>query len=197
MHRRISAEDLRRMLGEDQITEHKSSMNQRREACETLCGMVNADTGRGQVIFGVSPSGAPLGLGDDLDQAQLSLKDHIRDKFDPRLIVEMEIWVCDGKSLLSVRATRTPETPLYQYGGRAFLREGSSTRTLRTEEIISFVKRRTLNQHPGPWRCNRCGSIVGTFEIPGGSPVITAGPGGGVSIGRSRACGCGGEFLPA
>lgn len=191
MIRNLAAVDLKR-LAEDQAVEFKKSLQLQDEALRALCGMVNADRATGVIIFGVGPRGDIVGVEPgDLDTAQRSLNQRIGQKFDPRLIVQMETAECEGKRLLILHATRLKAVPYHEYDGRAYIREGSETRMLSLDEKRRVTRQRDRDQHGGPWRCDRCGSMVGVLH----SPVITATPKG-VEITRSYTCQCGGEFWP-
>ena len=66
-------------IHEDQVTEFKKSLSLTREGFQALTAMLNADTARGQVIFGVAPGGEPVGIEPgDVDKAQRSLVEHAR-----------------------------------------------------------------------------------------------------------------------
>jgi predicted HTH transcriptional regulator len=191
MVRTLTADEVRG-LGEAQTVEFKKSLQLQDEALRALCGMVNADAANGAVVFGVAPDGIIAGVEPgNLDTAQRSLNQRIASKFEPRLIVQMEPVECDGKRLLILQARRPKTVPYHEYDGRALIREGSETRGLSLEEKRRLTKQRDRDQHGGPWRCERCGSIVGVLH----APVITATPGG-IVIGRSFNCQCGGEFWP-
>jgi predicted HTH transcriptional regulator len=177
-----------RRLGETQKVEFKKSLSLRREALEALCGMINSDDAKGIVLFGISPDGSIDGVEEgNLDSAQKNLVQHIRDKFEPPIMCEIEVLKCEGKTLLLLKANRAPGVPYHEYDGRAFVREGSTRRRLSYDEKRQLSKKRDRDQHNGPWKCDRCGAVVGMLF----GMVITD-----QGVSKSYACGCGGEFWP-
>jgi predicted HTH transcriptional regulator len=122
------------MVGETQTIEFKSSLSLMREAFEQLCGMVNADTAKGIVVFGVAPDGAVIGITDRFDAAQQKLSANARDLFVPRIGLEMIPAERDGKQVLIVCGKRAAGVPYHEYRGRAYIREGASSRQLSASE---------------------------------------------------------------
>jgi len=175
--------------GESQTLEFKKSLSLQREGLEALCAMVNSDLAGGTVIFGIEPNGTVCGIEQgNLDTAQRSLLQRIRNKFDPTPIVQIEVKELKGKQVLVVRAERYRGVPYCEYDGRAWIREGTSNRKLNLSEKERFIKRRDRDSHAGPWRCDRCGSWVGvlhSFEFSS------------EGMKRTYKCQCGGEFWPA
>ena len=175
--------------GESQTLEFKKSLSLQREGLEALCAMVNSDLARGTVIFGIEKNGTVYGIEEgNLDTAQRSLSQAIRNKSDPPLIVRMEIEELDSKKVLAISAERSRDVPYHEYGGRAWIRRGSEKRRLSLAEKQQLTKRRNRDSHPGPWRCDRCGSLVGvlhSFEISN------------EGMKKTYKCQCGGEFWPA
>jgi predicted HTH transcriptional regulator len=188
MHMQITPEEIQK-LGERQTVEFKKSLSLQKEAMEALCGMINTDNGTGIVLFGVAPDGSIVGIEPgNLDSAQKSLAQTVRQKFDPPIICSIEIVECAGKSLVLLKADRAANVSYHEYDGRAYIREGSSKRQLSFNEKQHLSKKRNRGQHNGPWRCSRCGSFVGMLS----SIVITD-----EGIKKSYDCPCGGEFWPA
>lgn len=184
----ITIEQLSR-LAETQDVEFKNSLNLRKEGMRALNAMVNADPARGTVLFGVAPDGAVVGVDPaTVDRAQQTLAQHIREKFDPHLNVTIETLDCDGKTLVEVRATRPRSVPYHEYDGRAFIREGSTSRQLNLQEKATLTRQRDRAQHGGPWQCDSCGAWVGILT----QLVMTSeGPR------KTYQCSCGREFWPA
>jgi predicted HTH transcriptional regulator len=184
----MTKDELRRLI-ETQGVERKKSLSERREGLKSLNAMVNADSATGLVLFGVAPDGVVAGIEPgDHDKAQRSLAQHIRQKFAPSVSFEIDALDCEGKCVLAVRGRREATTPLCEYDGKAFIREGSINRQLDLSEKLAIIRRRDRDQHPGPWRCDRCGSWVGQFQ----SVVFD-----GKSLRRTYECDCGGQFWPA
>jgi len=175
--------------GESQTLEFKKSLGLQREGLEALCAMVNSDLARGTVVFGVEKDGTVYGIEEgNLDTAQRSLSQVIRNKFDPPLIVIMKVEELNGEKVLAISAERSRDVPYHEYDGRAWVRQGSEKRRLSLAERQQLTKRRNRDSHPGPWRCDRCGSWVGvlhSFEISN------------EGMKKTYKCRCGGEFWPA
>ena len=177
-----------RKVGETQATEFKKSLQRQREALQALCGMLNSQSARGEVLFGVSPDGTVVGVDEgNLDSVQKKLAQKVRDGFEPRVTCSIEILEDDGKTLVSLKARRAAGIPYHEYRGRAYIREGSTTRILSYSDKQQLAKRRDRDQHTGPWKCDRCGAIAGVLV----SMTITD-----RGVHKSYTCGCGGEFWP-
>jgi predicted HTH transcriptional regulator len=124
--------------------------------------MVNADAAQGTVVFGIAPDGESVGVEPgDLDKAQRSLSQTISSKFEPRLQCTIHDAQLEGQRFVIVRSTRNRDIPYHEFDGRAFIREGTVTRQLSLPEKQSLQRSRNRNLHPGPWKCDRCGSWVG------------------------------------
>ncbi|MDH5781179.1 MAG: ATP-binding protein [Dehalococcoidia bacterium] len=175
--------------GESQTVEFKKSLSLQREGLEALCAMVNSDLARGTVIFGVEKDGTVCGIEEgNLDTAQRSLSQTIRNKFDPPLIVQMKVEELNDEQVLVISAERSRDVPYHEYDGRAWIREGTEKRRLSLAERQQLMKKKNRDNHPGPWRCDRCGSWVGvlhSFEISN------------EGMKKTYKCDCGGEFWPA
>lgn len=175
--------------GESQTLEFKKSLSLQREGLEALCAMVNSDLARGTVVFGVERDGSVYGIEEgNFDTAQRSLSQAIRNKFDPPLIVRMKVEELNSEKVLAISAERSRDVPYHEYDGRAWIRQGSEKRRLSLAERQQLTKSRNRDSHPGPWRCDRCGSCVGvlhSFEISN------------EGMKKTYKCGCGGEFWPA
>jgi predicted HTH transcriptional regulator len=184
----ISSDEIRKLC-ETQIVELKKSLGLQREAMEALCGMINTDSGTGKVIFGVAPDGGITGIGlGNLDTAQKTVAQTVRQKFDPPLICSIEVLECEGKKLIKLEANRSAGVAYHEYDGRAYIREGSTRRQLSYDEKQRILKRRNRDQHNGPWRCDRCGAFRGTISIV---EITDQGPR------KSYRHECGGDFWPA
>ena len=175
--------------GESPILEFKKSLSLQREGLEALCAMVNSDLARRTVVFGMEPEGTVCGVErGNLDTAQRSLSQAIRNKFDPQLLVRIEVQQLKGRNVLVLSAQRDRDVPYHEYDGRAWIREGTENRKLSLVEKQQLIRRRDRDSHPGPWRCDRCGTWVGvlhSFEISS------------EGMRKTYKCRCGGEFWPA
>lgn len=174
--------------GEGQTTEFKKSLSLKREALEALCAMVNADTASGTVIFGVAPDGSVCGVEPgNLDKAQRSLSQSIQSTFEPPLKIEIFLEELEGKQILVITAQRPGSIPYHEYDGKAWIRQGSEKRPLTLAEKDHIRRTRDRDFHPGPWKCDRCGTWAGQlFSVK----VTDDGPK------KTYDCHCGGQFWP-
>ena len=123
--------------------------------------MLNTDQGEGMVVFGVSDSNEVVGVGScNLDSAQLSLVQEIRDSFEPAVVSSVRCFTIEEKTVVVLAGSRDRSVPYHEYDGRAWIREGSSKRKLTLEERDELRRRRDRDSHPGPWKCDNCGSTV-------------------------------------
>ena len=174
---------------ESQVFERKKSLALQREGIESLCGMVNSEAASGVVAFGVAPDGQVVGVEPgNLDKAQRSLAQTISAKFDPPIQVTIDVVDCDGIAVIVISAHRHRGVPYHEFDGRAFIREGITTRQLSLREKQALEWQRNRDSHNGPWRCERCGSFAGMLS------QLVVGPNG---ITKSYKCDCGGEYWPA
>jgi predicted HTH transcriptional regulator len=188
MKTQIAQEHFKKII-ESQSGEFKSSVSQQKKGFESLTAMVNAETAKGIVIFGIDDDGAIIGIDQgNIDSAQLKLAEHARNKIEPRLVCNIEVLDCEGKTLIAVHAQRQRDIPFHEYDGRAFIREGSSNRQLSFSEKQSLIRGRSRDLHTGPWRCDKCGSLVGMLI---GLEITEHG------AKKTYRCNCGGEHWPA
>lgn len=174
--------------GEGQTTEFKKSLASQREGLQALCAMVNAESARGTVLFGIAPDGTVCGVEPgNLDKAQRSLSQAIRDKFDPSLPCEIRVEQWEGKELVVLTAERLRSVPYHEYDGRAWIREGSGNRQMMLSEKDQLRRNRDRAHHPGPWKCDLCGAWVGQLI----SFTMTEN-----GMQKNYNCSCGGEFWP-
>jgi predicted HTH transcriptional regulator len=174
---------------ESQEWERKRSLAERRKGLEALCGMVNAETAHGAVGFGIGPDGSLVGVEPgDLDRAQQSMLQTVRDKFDPPLHCSVLVVEDSARCFVVVEARRNRDVPYHEFDGRAWIREGTTTRQLTASEKRSLQRMRNRDLHNGPWRCDRCGSIVG---------MLVSMEFGENGARKTYDCQCGGEFWPA
>jgi predicted HTH transcriptional regulator len=184
---RIDPEEIRK-LGETQTVEFKKSLSLQKEAFKALCGMINSDSATGTVLFGISPDRSIAGIeAGNLDSVQKTLAQNVHQGFDPTIIPRITVLECEDKHLIHLEADRAIGVPYHEYDGRAYIREGSTTRQLSYDEKRQLAKKRDRDQHSGPWKCERCGGVVGTLI----SMTITD-----EDVYKSYACDCGGEFWP-
>ena len=93
--------------------------------------MVNSDLARGTVLFGIEVDGTVCGVEQgNLDTAQRSLSQRIRNKFEPSLIVQIEVVELHGRQVLVLSAERYQGIPYHEYDSRAWLRQGTENHRL-------------------------------------------------------------------
>lgn len=175
--------------GESQTLEFKKSLSLQREGLEALCAMINSDVARGTVIFGIASDGTVCGIEQgNLDKAQRSISQAIRNKFEPPLAAQIEVKELSGQQVLVLNAERYRDISYHEYDGRAWIRQGTENRKLSLVEKQQLTRVRDRNTHPGPWKCDRCGKLVGvlhSFQISN------------EGMKKTYKCECGGEFWPA
>lgn len=182
--------DLSELLqqGEGQSLEFKKSLSLRREGLKALCAMVNADAAQGTVLFGVKPDGSVCGIEPgNSDKAQRSLSQAIGSGFEPPLIHEISIDVSQEEPILVLTAQRDPAVSYHEYDGRVWIRQGSENRQPSLSEKDQLRRKRDRAFHPGPWKCDRCGSIAGILSCLTKTDQ---------DVQKTYDCHCGGQFWP-
>lgn len=175
-------------LVESQELELKKSLAETNEGLQTLCGMLNTDKGQGTVIFGVAPVGQVVGVEPgNIDKAQQTLASKIKSKFEPAIVADIKVQTSNSKNIIIVSAKRDKFVPYHEYDGRGYIREGTVTRHLGLSEKQRIQGCRDRDHHNGPWRCDKCGAMVGVL-----SSLVVSNSG----ITKSYHCECGGEFWP-
>jgi predicted HTH transcriptional regulator len=184
----LSLEEIIRK-GEGQTLEFKKSLSLQNKGLESLCAMINSDLAQGTVAFGIEPGGTICGIEPgNHDTAQRSVSQTIKNKFEPHPTTCIEAIEFSGKIVFTISAERDRNIPYHEYDGRAWIREGSTNRLLSLSEKEMLVTKRNRDKHQGPWKCDRCGTLVGVlhkFEISS------------EGMKKTYKCGCGGEFWPA
>ncbi|MGD2095034.1 MAG: ATP-binding protein, partial [Phycisphaerales bacterium] len=139
--------------------------------------------------FGICPDKTVCGVNGNLDKAQMSLSQHINQRFDPPITPSIKTLEYEQNIIIVLEAKRSKEIPYHEYDGRAFIRVGSETRQLSFKEKQYYSKIRCRDNHQGPWICNKCGTKVMRLE----SYIIDKDG----NFEKSYKCSdCGGEFLP-
>ncbi len=176
-------------LGESQVLEFKKSTSLMKECFTALCGMLNANSARGIVVYGVGPDGTIVGLENiNLDSTQQTFAHHANQKLDPPLQLQIYAESCESKPILLVAASRSRAVPFHEYDGRAHIRQGSSTKQLSVEEKQHLSLARNRDLHNGPWTCDQCRSFAGSISCI----EVTA-----TGAKKTYRCRCGGEWWPA
>ncbi len=174
---------------ESQVTEFKTSFASINEGLMSLCAMLNAEPATGRVVFGIADNGVVRGLDKgDIDRMQRNLVERVGYKFDPQPHVQVHVYSYADAQLIEITGSRPRSVVLYEFDGRAYIREGTRNRVLNQEDRAQLNSRRNRDLHNGPWKCDTCGSIVGQM-----SNMILSNSG----VRKNYRCSCGGEFWPA
>jgi predicted HTH transcriptional regulator len=135
--------------GEGQHVEFKSSLRQLGRALEALCGMLNANGGEAVVVFGVGPDGKVVGVDPaNLESTRRGLVRAVANNVRPALRAEVAVVRLDGSALVTLSAARSPEVPLYECDGQAYIRVGSETLRMTPFERVALTARRGPAQAP-------------------------------------------------
>lgn len=175
-------------LFETQILELKKSLSLQKEGLSSLCWMINTDMWTWQVIFGITPELEVVGIQEgNLDNIQLGLAKEIQNRFEPRIIPDIQVLEYNQLKIIAIKASRSREVAYHEFDGRAFIREWSMTRRLTMDEKDNLSKKRNREKYNGPWKCDKCGMQVMTISA---MAVTDQG------LKKSFDCFCGGEFWP-
>ena len=116
--------------GESETLEFKSTTGTRREATRTVCAMLNQQGG--QVLFGVTPDGHPVGQ--QVGERTIEEIGEELGRIDPPVFPTIErISVADGREVVAVTVNCGQARP-YMYRGAAYRRVGNTTIEMRADE---------------------------------------------------------------
>lgn len=121
--------------GECETVELKTSLAELKQGLTSLVAMLNKH-GQGDLWFGVSPSGQPVGLmvtDKTLRDVSQALAAHI----EPRVYPEITSLEAAGKVCLRVQATGH-QKPYFAYG-RAYMRVADEDRQMSARELESLI----------------------------------------------------------
>ncbi len=116
--------------GESLILEFKKTTAELKEACQSVCGMLNANGGT--VLIGVSPSGKILGqeVSDQtLRDVQLELQ-KLEPSYSPHIST---VELGENKEVIVIKVNPATQGP-YTYDGKPYLREGNTTAQMKKDE---------------------------------------------------------------
>jgi predicted HTH transcriptional regulator len=139
--------------GETSVVELKIKAPRAVDLAERLCGMANAQGG--MVIFGVRDSDYEIvGVPDDrLGEAVDVILRATRQVITPELVLdpaEPEMYVIEGKKLV-VATVRASDGPIYQAGGKFWVRRGTYTNALTIAELSEMIYNTRANISEGVW----------------------------------------------
>lgn len=128
----LTTTDLQSLISsrETLVIEFKKTTGELKEACQTICGMLNASGGT--VLIGITNSGKILGqeVSDQtLRDVQLELQ-----KLEPSYNSHVStVKVGENKEVIVITANQTNQGP-YTYDSKPFLREGNITTQMKKDE---------------------------------------------------------------
>jgi ATP-dependent DNA helicase RecG len=137
----MDLEEVRRLVeaGESETVEFKKSTAQLPRAGETLCGMLNGTGGR--VLIGVTPAGKIVGQA----VADSTLRDVAATigRLEPPAPIEIKrIPLDEGRALLVLSASASPEATPFTFGGRPYRRIGTTTTVMPQEQYQRLLLER-------------------------------------------------------
>jgi len=124
--------------GQSETVELKTSLAELKQGLISLLSMLNKH-GQGDLWFGITPSGKPLGLTVNektLRDVSQALAAHI----EPRLYPEITSVEVAGKTCLRVQATGH-QKPYFAHG-RAYIRVADEDRQMSAHELESLILKR-------------------------------------------------------
>lgn len=136
----MNEESLRQLvaLGESETLEFKATTGQRKEAAETICGMLNRNGG--QVLFGLTKDGNITGQ-EVSDRTQEEVAAELAN-IGPAAFPSMEVVpLSNGRAALLLTVARGLQRP-HRRRGTPFLRVGASTLRMTEEEANQMLLER-------------------------------------------------------
>lgn len=120
--------------GESETLEFKTSSGEVKEACETVCGMLNAQGGH--VLIGVKNDGSLKGQTVS-DTTRLKIQQELS-KIEPAISLEPDyIGLRDNLFIIALRVARATKGP-FVYNGRPYIRRGPQT-NLMPQELYNRI----------------------------------------------------------
>ncbi len=133
---------------EDSRNEFKELLNEKLE--KEIISFLNANGGN--LYIGVSDKGEIVGIADDIDQLQLTVKDRIKNNILPFTVglYDIEVKEYDGKKYLHIIIASGNEKPYYlrkkgMTSEGCFIRVGASCEQMSQKQIEEFFAKRTRN----------------------------------------------------
>jgi len=123
-------------LKENETTEFKSSLAERKEILETVSAFSN--THGGTVYIGIDPSGEVLGL--DIGGRTLeNIANEIKQNTDPKVFPSIETQRINGKDVIKISIPEFPVKPVWA-SDKVFIRVGRSNQRASAEKIRQLVR---------------------------------------------------------
>jgi ATP-dependent DNA helicase RecG len=140
MIRRFTLSDIESLVfyGESQTLEFKKTTAEIKEACKSICGMLNAFGGK--VLIGVTNSGKILGQ-EVSDQTLRDLQLEFQ-KLEPSYSPELSlVEISSGKKVIVLDVNPSSQGP-YSYDSKPYLREGNITAQMKQDEYQKLLMER-------------------------------------------------------
>ena len=136
----ITQEALKELIarGESEALEFKGALSDMNRVVEVVASLAN--TSGGVVLIGVGSQGRILGLTIG-DQTIERLANTITDNTDPAIYPEISTYSLDGRKMISIKVTESPDRPHLAFG-RPFRRVGNVTKGMRRDEYERLLLQR-------------------------------------------------------
>lgn len=122
-------------MRESETLEFKKSLGELQEGIISLCAMLNKH-GRGELWFGIDPSGKPVGL-EIGEKTPRDVSQAIAAHLEPQIYPVITTEILDGKSCLKI-ICQGHDAPYYARG-RAYIRVADADRQLSPSELESLI----------------------------------------------------------
>lgn len=120
-----------KLAHESELLEYKETLAERNAAGEDLCALANKKGGT--VYFGVKNNGTVVGLSEVSEKTLRDQTQYYYDNFEPRLIMDVEAEVIDGKNVIKVVVQQSSQ-PFYTFKGTAYVRVGPVSKRMSQDE---------------------------------------------------------------
>ncbi|HSV42560.1 MAG TPA: ATP-binding protein, partial [Methanomassiliicoccales archaeon] len=121
-------------------TEFKTKVQNWRDISETVCAFANGQGG--VIVIGANDSGEPIGLSDDIDQAQQRASSAVR-AVSPAPYVRIDVIGIDAKAI-RMEVMQLGQSLFCTLNGLVYIRSGSTNMKLEGASLQEFLVRRSL-----------------------------------------------------
>ncbi|MBM7870322.1 putative HTH transcriptional regulator [Clostridium pascui] len=114
----------------------------RKELAKDICAIANSKGGRGYLIIGVEDKTKKIiGIGDEYKYSEEQIQQIVSSRCEPPIPINLEFVDIENKRIAIINIYDGPQKP-YQIRetGAFYIRRGSTTDTMRKEEIISALQ---------------------------------------------------------
>ncbi len=137
---------------ESENLEYKTSLSEEKDAVVSIAAFATA--GGGTIVFGLDPSGQPVGVTIGANTLE-NLANIIKRNTDPPQFPSISEHVQDGKTIIQVEVYKSPEVPVFAYG-RPYKRVGRTNQRLSSVE----VKRLSVESQGMTWDMLPCAAAT-------------------------------------